>query len=843
MRALHSFSVRPSLPPELAALERLAMNLRWSWDARTRDLFRWVDPERWEAVAHDPVQLLGAVPPPRLAELAGEAAFTRYLAEVADDLDRYVTQPRWFQDRQHDTGSPLRLVAYFSPEFGISEALPQYSGGLGVLAGDHLKAASDLGVPLAGVGLFYRHGYFRQSLGLDGIQHERFPTLDPDGLALTRCDGARVELDLAGETVACHLWRADVGRVPLYLLDTDVDGNSTAARGITDRLYGGESEHRLRQEIVLGVGGVRALQTVGLEPQVFHTNEGHAGFLGLERARQLVATGLSFAEAIEAVRAGNVFTTHTPVPAGIDRFPAELMEKYFGTFASACGVPFDDVMALGLRDDEPDETKFNMAVMGLRLAARRNGVAKLHGAVSRSMFAGLWPDTPVDDVPIGSVTNGVHAPTWLSPEMHLLLDREVGPTWDGGSPEQWKRVLAISDDELWRARQQGRDRLVRFVRERLRAARLALGRSPSELSWCDNVLDPGGLIIAFARRFATYKRATLLLSQPERLKALLLDTERPVQLVFAGKAHPADGPGKALIQQVQQFANQPDVRARFVFLEDYDIAVARALNHGADVWLNTPRRPLEACGTSGMKAALNGALNCSVLDGWWDEWFDGTNGWAITSALESEDLAQRDALAAANLFELLAAEIVPLFYERAAGGVPRAWLGRVKAAFASLGPKVTARRMVRDYVADYYEPAAASADRALAEGAKAAKDLAAWRARVLAGWDGVRVVDVETDTSSAELGALRPVAVRVALNGLRPDDMAVQVLHGAVGPGDELITPDAVTLAHAADRDGAGVFAGSFPCDTAGRHGFTVRVLPAHGDLASPVELGRTVWA
>jgi starch phosphorylase len=519
------------------------------------------------------------------------------------------------------------------------------------------------------------------------------------------------------------------------------------------------------------------------------------------------------------------------------------MRKYFSSFASACGVPFDDVMALGWREDEPDETRFNMAVMGLRLAARRNGVARLHGDVSRAMFAGLWPDTPVDDVPIGAVTNGVHAPTWVSPELHLLLDREVGPTWDGGSPEQWKRVLAISDDELWRARQQGRDRLVHFVREHLRAARLALGRSPSELTWCDSVLDPGGLIVGFARRFATYKRATLLLSQPDRLRALLLDPERPVQLVFAGKAHPADAAGKALIQQVQQLASQPDVRNRFVFLEDYDIAVARALYHGADVWLNTPRRPQEACGTSGMKAALNGALNCSVLDGWWDEWFDGTNGWAITSAVESDDLEQRDALEAASLFELLESEIVPLFYERAAGGVPRAWLGRVKAAFASLGPKVTARRMVRDYVQDYYEPAALTADRALADGARAAKDLAAWRARVLTGWDGVRVIGVETDTSTAELGALRPVTVRIALHGLAPGDVAVQVLHGAVGPADELVAPETVTLEHSGDDGGAARFTGSFPCSTAGRHGFTVRVLPAHADLVSPVELGRTVWA
>ena len=463
MRSLQSFSVRPALPPELAPLERLAMNLRWSWDEPTRDLFRWVDKEAWEAMSHDPVRLLGQVPPERLEQLGTDPGFLRYLQEAESSLDRYLTAPRWFQTRAETVQrSPLRLVAYFSPEFGISEALPQYSGGLGVLAGDHLKASSDLGVPLVGVGLFYRSGYFGQLLAVDGMQQERFSELDPDSLALTRCDGVRVTVDLAGEPLQAQVWRADVGRVQLYLLDSDVDGNTPEGRLVTDRLYGGDTEHRIRQEILLGIGGVRALQAVGLEPQVFHTNEGHAGFLGLERARQLVGQGLTFTEAVETVRAGCVFTTHTPVPAGIDRFPIELMQRYFTTFAAECGVSFEELMAIGRRADEPGETRFNMAVMGLRLAARRNGVAALHGAVSRAMFAGLWPEVPTDEVPIGSVTNGVHAPTWISPELDDLLTRRVLPEWDGAPAADWARVDEAGNDELWRALQQGRERLVAY---------------------------------------------------------------------------------------------------------------------------------------------------------------------------------------------------------------------------------------------------------------------------------------------------------------------------------------------------------------------------------------------
>ena len=844
MKALRSFSVRPQLPEPLAPLERLAMNLRWSWDDRTRELFRWLDADAWDATAHDPVRTLALARRSRLATCASDPAFLRELADLDGDLRRYLSEPRWFQYAHERSPSPLSLVAYFSPEFGISEALPQYSGGLGVLAGDHLKAASDLGVPLVGVGLFYRSGYFRQSLSLDGWQQERFPSLDPYGMAVTLCPDVHVSVDLAGETCVAQVWRADVGRTSLYMLDTDVEENSPACRGVTDRLYGGDTEHRLRQEIVLGIAGTRALQALGLTAQVFHTNEGHAGFLGLERIRQLVTGGMVFPDALEAVRAGSVFTTHTPVPAGIDRFPEELMQKYFSSFASQCGITMNELMALGHRPDEPDETRFNMAVMGLRLAARSNGVAALHGAVSRQMFQGLWPDVPVDEVPITSVTNGVHAPTWVAPEITDLLARYVTPGWDGASDSDWANVTAMRDDELWRAREVGRERMVSFVRERLKLAREAQGLAGSDVSWCDGALDAKVLTFGFARRFATYKRATLLLSQPERLKALLLSPDKPVQFVFAGKAHPADDTGKALIQQIQQFANELGIRHRFVFLEDYDIAVARALYRGADVWLNNPRRPQEACGTSGMKAALNGSLNCSIMDGWWDEWFDGENGWAISSAEGETDLAKRDAIEGNSLFDLIEHQIVPMYYVRTEGPVPRRWVARVKHNFSSLGPKVTASRMVREYVERLYEPAATGATLATADDANVARALAAWKRRVRASWSTVQVRAVQSDTTTAPLGGERKVSAWVNVGALAPDDVVVQLVHGAVGQGDELTSPQAVALHHTGTGDdGSACYEGSFPCASAGRYGFTVRVLPFHPALATPFELGLIAFA
>jgi starch phosphorylase len=827
VKALRSFTVRAQVPPALAPIEELAMNLRWSWDDRTRDLFRWIDPDQWDNTSHDPVRLLGLVSRERLEALGRDASFLAYLGEVHDDLHRYLEGPSWFQTR---ADGPLRAVAYFSPEFGIAEAVPQYSGGLGVLAGDHLKAAGGLGLPLVGMGLMYRQGYFRQRLSAEGWQEEMFPNLDPHAMALTQVDGARVEVDLAGTRLVAQVWRADVGRTRLYLLDSDVDDNGPDERSVTDRLYGGGAEHRIRQEILLGIGGVRALDTVNESTQVFHTNEGHAGFLGLERIRRLINDGgLSFAEAVEAARAGTVFTTHTPVPAGIDRFPRDLMERYFGSWVAECDVAFDELMALGHFPGEPADAPFNMAVMGLRLASRSNGVSKLHGAVSRRMFQPLWHDVDVEDVPIASVTNGVHAHTWVSPEINDVLSRHLVPAWQEAGEDEWARVDAIPDEELWRAREQARERLVSFVRQRRG----------------DEVLDPNVLTIGFARRFAAYKRATLLLSQPERLRKLLLDPDRPVQLIFAGKAHPADDLGKQMISEIVQFSLDPDVRNRFVFVPDYDISVARAMYQGSDVWLNTPRRPQEACGTSGEKAALNGALNLSILDGWWDEMFDGRNGWAISSAEEIEDLERRDALEAASLFDLLEHHVVPLYYDREEDAVPRRWVERVRSSLRSLGPRVVATRMVKDYVEALYEPTAAQTDSMSADGNARAKALAAWKARVVASWANVHVDTVESEDGVGDLGGSRQVEAVVALGGLSTDDVEVELVHGPIGLSEEFVTPEVAPMTNGGHADAEGHFhyTATFALDRAGRYGYTVRVVPHHADLVTPVELGIVAWA
>ena len=853
LKALQSFTVRPHLPPALADLTALAMNLRWSWDRRTRDLFASIDPARWDEVIHDPVRMLATTSGERLEELATEPAFLAALAVAKADLERYLSEDRWFQHTHGPATAEgavpgaISHIGYFSPEYGISEAVPQYSGGLGVLAGDHLKAASDLGVPVVGIGLFYRHGYFRQALSVDGWQQERYPDLDPFALAVQLVEGLTVQIDLAGVATTAQLWRADVGRVPLYLLDTDLDVNPPEVRHVTDRLYGGDTEHRLRQEILLGIGGVRALRALGVQCEVFHTNEGHAGFLGLERIRELITQhGLSYADATEVARAGCLFTTHTPVPAGIDRFPRELMERYFGSMATDCGISMDQLMRLGQRIGEPPEERFNMAVMGLRLALRSNGVSQLHGDVSREMFADLWPAVPAQEVPITSITNGVHGQTWTSPEVDELLTKCVGPDWSGADAEQWDDVGELSADEIWSTRRVGAERLVGFVRQRLHRSQLERGFSPSDAAWTAKALDPDALTVCFARRFATYKRATLLLSQPERLQALLNDERRPLQFIFAGKAHPADDGGKELIRQIVAFSHEAGIRHRFAFLDDYDISVARMLYQGADVWLNTPRRPLEACGTSGEKAALNGALNCSILDGWWDEMFSGDNGWAITSADRVEDLARRDQMEADSLFGLLEQQIVPLFYDRSSDGLPHGWINRMRTAWRTLGPQVTAQRMVRDYVDQLYVPIAARSVQLHTpeDGFASARELCAWNAKVTEAWHRVHVDKVEPVGPVSELGARHEVAAQVFLGTLDASDVSVQLLHGSVGEGGQLVDPVLCPMADAGPSDDAHRrFVASFAAEHTGRYGYTVRVVTAKEGLSEPMELGLVSWA
>jgi starch phosphorylase len=854
VRAIRRFTVRPVLPSALQALGELAGNLRWSWHPPTQDLFASIDAQLWERSGRDPVTMLGLVPAARLAELADDTAFRGRLEAAHANLQTYLTEGRWYQtlgDR-----AP-RTIAYFSPEYGITAVLPQYSGGLGILAGDHLKAASDLGVPILGVGLLYRHGYFRQSLSRDGWQQESYPVLDPDEMPvslLRNADGSATKISVGmpdGETAVARVWVAQVGRVPLLLLDTDVEENTGVLRDITDRLYGGNTEHRLRQEMLLGIGGVRAIRaycalTGAPEPEVFHTNEGHAGFLGLERIRELTEDhGVEFDAAVEVSRAGTVFTTHTPVPAGIDRFPRDLVAQYFGGDNASPGVPVDRILTLGAESFEGgDPAVFNMAVMGLRLAQRANGVSQLHGHVSRGMFGGLWPAFDADERPIASITNGVHAPTWVAREVFELARQQGMQTDPGPGASRPASVFEVADkipgETIWAVKRRLRERLVLDARRRLRESWLARGAAASQLGWVDKVLDPDVLTIGFARRVPSYKRLTLMLRDPERLKRILLDPERPVQLVIAGKAHPADEGGKRLIQEIVRFADDPEVRHRIVFLPNYDIEMAQPLYPGCDVWLNNPLRPYEACGTSGMKAALNGGLNLSILDGWWDEWFDGNNGWAIPSADGVDDQDRRDDLESAALYDLIENEVTARFYDHDEAGVPGRWLEMVRHTLKSLGPKVLADRMVSDYVHQLYVPAA-EASRTLDHGFQGAKELAEWKRRVAEGWDDVHVdhVDSAGVGDSPEVGTTMAVHAFVSLGSLSPDDVDVQVLHGRVRDEDTLhdVRTTSLRLVESYESN-RHRFDGDVQLATTGPFGYTVRVVPRNAHLASVAELG-----
>ncbi len=846
MRAIRRFTVRTVLPEPIAALGELASNLRWSWHPPTRDLFASLDPTRWASTHNDPVALLGSLSPEELDALAADPQFVHRVREAAADLEAYLTEPRWYQGLQ---GTVPRSIAYFSPEFGIAAVLPQYSGGLGILAGDHLKSASDLAVPIVGVGLLYQHGYFKQSLSREGWQQESYPVLDPNELPialLREADGvpAVVEVGLpGGRTLSAHIWKAQVGRVPLLLLDSNVEANDDAARVITDRLYGGGGEHRLQQEMLLGIGGVRALRihsrlTGAPDAEVYHTNEGHAGFLGLERIRELVAGGLSFDAALEMVRAGTVFTTHTPVPAGIDRFSREQISIFFGGDNAVPGLPVDRILALGAEDyPGGDPAMFNMAVMGLRLAQRANGVSQLHGVVSREMFDGLWSGFDPAEVPIASITNGVHAPTWVDRRVMELGEKYIGASLTHDA-HGFEGVDQIPDAEIWSARREMRASLVTDARRRVRSSWIKRGASPAELGWVDGVLDPDVLTIGFARRVPTYKRLTLMLRDPDRLARLLLHPQRPVQLVIAGKSHPADDQGKRLIQQVVRFADDPAVRLRIVFLPNYDIAMASTLYPGCDVWLNNPLRPFEACGTSGMKSALNGGLNLSILDGWWDEWFDGENGWAIPTADGVDDPDHRDDLEASALYDLIEGSVAPRFYDRDDHGLPNRWLEMVRHTLSSLGPKVIASRMVADYVNHLYVPAAAAA--ASVTPAVAASRSQA-KARMREGWSGVRVEHVESSgvSDSPQVGDEVSIRAFVSLGDLAPSDVSVQLVHGRVTPEDTLVDTVAQDLTHVeAYEAGRHCFEGVVKLRRTGPFGYTVRVLPTGLGLATPAELG-----
>ena len=838
MKAIRTFTVRPVLADSIAALDTLAANWRWSWSRATHALFASMDPALWARVGENPARMLGALGQENLDALARDPAFVERVAEEADGLDAYLTQPRWFQRVQ---GAKPEHIAYFSPEFGVDASLPQYSGGLGILAGDHLKSCSDLGVPLTGIGLFYRAGYFRQSIGDDGWQRESYPLLDPHGLGLALlrdADGAPVEVSLeitSGRVLHARIWVADIGRVPLLLLDSETPSNTEELRRVTDRLYGGGGEHRLLQEALLGIGGVRALRawcrmTGRPEADVYHTNEGHAGLQGIERMSEYITRdGLTFDEARAQVRASTVFTTHTPVPAGIDRFAKDLIADYLAAGVVG-GVDPERALALGLESwPGGDPSVFNMAVLGLHLGQHANGVSLLHGRVSRQMFGRLWPGVDPDEVPITSITNGVHPPTWLHPALKGLSERAFGDAHV--ETHDWTDTVRVTDRDLWDTRSRMKSELVQ--ESRVRTGQLG-------------VLDPDALTIGFARRVPTYKRLTLMLRDPERLTRILTDQEHPVQIVVAGKSHPADDSGKQMIQELVRFSRDPKVRGRIVFLPDYDIALAKTLFPGCDVWLNNPIRPLEASGTSGMKAALNGALNLSIRDGWWDEWFDGENGWAIPTADTASSEDERDDAEASALYDLIEHQLVPRYFDREEG-IPARWLGMVRHTMTVLGRKATSDRMVREYVARLYTPASEHAAELRADDFAQARELAAFIGRVRAAWPSIRIVSVDGAGIAQQAAAGDVLEVRAALElgDLAPADISVQVVCGATDAEDSITSDRSIVPLVPASEviEGLTTFTGSVPLKVTGPFGYTVRVVPAHPQLASDVELGLVTYA
>ena len=842
---LDTFQVVPALPERLAGLREMAYNLLWSWDDELRQIFTRLDRELWEQCGQNPVLMLGRVSQARLDELSRDDGFLSLYERTLRHFRAYLEEPTWWDKRYGERP----LVAYFSAEYGLSEALPIYSGGLGVLSGHHLKSASDLGVPLVGVGLLYQQGYFHQYLASDGWQQESYrdndffnlpvlPARGPDGRELA------VTLELAGEPVQVKVWRVEVGRLPLFLLDTNLPANPVGLRDVTDQLYGGDQETRIRQEVVLGMGGLRALRALGLEPAVCHLNEGHSAFLALERLRGLVKEhGLTPREALEVVRAGAVFTTHTPVPAGFDVFPQELMDRYFAPFCRETGLGPAELLALGHDDSEPG--RFNMAGLALRTSALVNGVSRLHGQVSRRLLRKFAPQVPEAEMPIGHVTNGVHTRSCVSKDMAGLFDRYLGPEWwrRPGEAATWEGVDAIPDEELWATHERRRERLVAFARRRLARQLEQRAVSQRDVERARGVLNTRALTIGFARRFATYKRATLLLQDLERLRRIMLDPERPVQFIFAGKAHPRDQPAKEMLKAVVHFCQTEEFRRHAVFLEDYDIVTARYLVQGVDVWLNTPRRGLEASGTSGMKVLPNGGLNLSIPDGWWCEVDDPQAGWSIGRGEEYADHAYQDAVESSALYDLLEKELVPIFYARAQDGLPRAWIQRMKRSLRTLSPIFSTNRMLAEYGERYYLPAARHHAELCADGFARARGVAAWKQRVEAAWAAVRVESARAvEPGARTVGQGFAVEARVRLGALRPADVAVEAAYGPLDAQMRLPAPEVVPLELRQSLDGLHLYAGVVPCDRTGLMGYGVRVRPAHPDAASLLATGLMTW-
>ena len=850
MKAKIKYSVVPNLPPQLEVLRRLAYNLCFSWKDEIRALFQRIDPGLWVDCGRNPVLMLGLVSQDRLNELSRDHGFLAQLEQVGRDFDRYLSQPR-IQAGDYSPEVPFR-VAYFSAEFGLAECLPIYSGGMGVLSGDHLKSASDLNLPLVGIGLLYQQGYFSQYLTSDGWQMEKYQPNDFANMPVSPARNSRgkpltVSVDLKGTPVQIAIWRIDVGRVPLYMLDTNLETNPPEFRKTTAQLYGGDREMRLRQEIVLGIGGIRALKALGIEPTVIHINEGHSAFSALERINVLrKEKGLSFDAAREIILASTVFTTHTPVPAGNDTFDPELIRAYFEEYVKELGISFKVLLGYGRLDFRDDTEPFGMSTLALRLSAHSNGVSRLHGRTSKELWKKVWHHHPVEDVPIEYITNGIHVPTWISGDMAVLFDRYLGADWaeDPDNERVWEQVEKITNAELWRTHERCREYLVGFTRRRLAEQLTSQGVSMTDIQAASEVLSPDALTIGFARRFATYKRATLLFRDPDRLDHILDHPKRPVQIIIAGKAHPQDNEGKEFIQYIVHLTRQERFRRRVVFLEDYNMYVAKRLVSGSDLWLNTPRRPLEACGTSGMKALANGSLNLSVLDGWWDEAYQRDIGWALGHGEVYQDHAAQDDIESRELYNLLEEEVVPLFYQRGPDGIPRGWVDKMRAGLQRLVPVFNSHRMVQEYANRYYLPCSTRYHTLCSSDFSGAKDLAAWRQKLMTSWHEVSVVGITSrDGLEMSVGNEIDAVARVRLGSLSPEDVTVEAYYGRLDPNGDFLERETATLEAVDSADGVFTFRGTIPCARTGRYGFTVRVTPSHKRLENRFVMGLVTWA
>ncbi len=852
MRPLRTFTVEPSLPDNLSPLLEIAYNLRWSWDGNAQDLFRRLDPEGWEQYYHNPVAMLGRIDQSRLLDMAEDDGFIAQLTRVHSDLRAYMEKPGWWYKTYDGEHQPQ--MAYFSAEFGIAESLPIYSGGLGVLAGDHLKSASELDIPLVGVGLMYQQGYFRQRLNADGWQLELFPRNDFPNMPieLMRNDEGHpitFEVEMPGRMTKAQIWRTQVGRISLYLMDSNVPDNSPEDRHITAQLYGGDQEMRIRQEILLGIGGVRMLRALNIHPKAFHMNEGHSAFLSLERIRIIMAEqSVSFDEAREAVVASNVFTTHTPVPAGNDAFESWLIDKYFSNYWSQLDLDRENFLAMGRQEPDNQNEPMSLTVLALRMSGFRNGVSKLHGEISRKLWAGVWPGIPQSEIPIFHITNGIHTRTWISHDMASLYDRYLGPGWHEkpSDMEVWQAVDHIPDTELWRTHERRRERLVAFARRRMVAQLRKRGAGATELAEAEEILDPEALTIGFARRFATYKRANMILADIDRLTKLISNPDQRLQIIFAGKAHPRDNPGKDLIRQIIHTARQEPFRRSIVFLEDYDMNVARYLVQGVDVWLNTPLRPMEASGTSGMKVAANGGLNLSILDGWWAEGYHPMVGWAIGSGETYDDLEYQNTVESQALYDLLEKEVIPLFYDRGADNLPRGWIARMKATLGMLAPVFNTNRMVRQYAEMFYAPAAQAWDELVANGMEKARELSAWRHRLRERFTNVRIDSVSDNMETvggARVGRDLHVEAVVDLGGLDPQDVRVELYFGTLDEDGQLFDGQPLPMEQIGEENHQARYTVQMPCNRSGMTGYTVRVRPSHTVAPDSRQSAMIRWA